>query len=101
MAMPIATKTAAGTGFSESIALPPGRFVLLFSSSGAFSLEVQVGYNADFGDLYYEDRTTKVVVNSASGPRAIQILGGIDYRMNVLSGSNVKMTAHRTMPDDL
>jgi hypothetical protein len=94
----MSTAIATATGASSSISLPPGDFVLRFSSGGAFVLDVQEGDGSDFADLYY-DATTKVTIDSSTGPRSVQVPGGMSYRMDVGTyNSAITMTARRIGP---
>jgi hypothetical protein len=78
----MSTATATATGFSSSISLPPGEYVLRFASSDPFVLDVQEGDGTSFADLHY-DPTTKVTIDSSTGPQSVKVLGGLSYRMNV------------------
>jgi hypothetical protein len=78
----MSTAVATATGASPVITLIPGEFILQFSSAGAFVLDVQVGDGTTFSDLYY-DSSTKVTIDSSSGPQHVKVPGGMSYRMDV------------------
>lgn len=74
---------ASGTGATSHIVLVPGRqYMLSFSSSGAFVVDVQMlaGDGASWDDVY--DGTTKVTIDSSSGVQNKVVVAGT-YRMNV------------------
>ena len=86
---------ATATGASDAISLPAGEFVLQFTSAGAFVLDVQVGDGTNYSDLYY-DATTKVTIDSSTGPQSVAVVGGMVYRMDVGTyNSAITMTARQ------
>jgi hypothetical protein len=92
----MSTAVATATGASPVITLPGGEFVLRFTSAGAFVLDVQEGDGTNFADMFY-DSTTKVTIDSSSGPRSVKVPGGQSYRMDVGTyNSEITMTAHRS-----
>lgn len=77
---------ATGTGESESMSLRPGvDFVLSFSSSGAFVLDLQIG--PEWADAY-DTSGNKVAIDSASGEQQVRVSGGQQYRMSVDTFNN-------------
>jgi hypothetical protein len=91
----MSTAVATATGASPVITLATGEYILQFSSAGAFVLDVQVGDGTTFADLYY-DATTKVTIDSSTGPQHVIVPGGMSYRMDVGTyNSPITMTDQR------
>jgi hypothetical protein len=91
----MSTAVATETGASPVITLPGGEFVLRFTSADAFVLDVQEGDGTSFADMFY-DATTKVTIDSSSGPRSVKVPGRQSYRMDVGTyNSAITMTAYR------
>ena len=73
---------------SDHINLVPGRrYMLSFSSAGAFALDLQVlaGDGSSWDDVY--DGTTQVTIDSSTGVQNTIVYAGI-YRMDVNTYNN-------------
>ena len=80
---------------SDHLALPLGEYVLEFASAGAFALDLQSASGSAFSDVY-SDPTTKVTIDSSTGPLTVVVVGGRNYRMNVTTYNNpITMTASK------
>lgn len=81
---------------SDWVTLSNGyEYVLQCSSSGAYTLDIQVSADSsNWSDAYY-DATTKVTLDS-TGVQTVRVVGGLYYRMDVTTyNSTITMKVSR------